>query len=641
MSERYSRLFLLPQNLYAEGSPVLICAGALLKDNLTGKVLAQLKLQNLDAPIKGVTVTVQPLDTVGDPLGAAVQHQYLDLSVPTGVQFGEKQPFFLPNAAARSFTAAVTEVIFADNTVWTDTAGLWTPLAPPKPLSTALEDPALEDQYCLHFGSICHYMPATERGTWCCTCGQRHLTKTEVCSSCGKSAADLFALDLNSLQKELDARLEEEKQQAEEKRQAEEKLQQAEAAAAARAEKTKKTLLTAAPIAAVVIAVLLIVSAVLKKAERTNAYNAAVTLSEEGRIEEAIAAFTALGDYEDSVERLEALEEDRLHLRKYESAHDALKSKDYNKALKMFIELGDYKDSEEMVSECKYRRAEQLLAGETDHEHLAAQAEAYELFCAIKDYKDSQEYIDAFSMRLTSETIKSETGSSNHTYQYNAAGLLASYCVDGVTCSVRQEKLGNWYICEGIRGDGSAEFIYKSPYLPEKDYYEANIKVHGIINWNSIEYKNNIIVVTIEDDDLLHRTITCSLYDDGNYSYQEKGEGDYLMIHHVTINADSNGNFLSTKNTGNGTWDNGDPYTIKETSSHSFDDRGNCVKYNESREISLNGFKSISDTAVTYDIKYNEDGTVASKTTTYDLYSIYFETTSTFSYAPVYCPDKQ
>ena len=47
MSERYSKLFSLPENLYAEGAPVIVSAGNLLKDNQTGKVLAQLKIKNI------------------------------------------------------------------------------------------------------------------------------------------------------------------------------------------------------------------------------------------------------------------------------------------------------------------------------------------------------------------------------------------------------------------------------------------------------------------------------------------------------------------------------------------------------------------------------------------------------------------
>ena len=45
MEERYTRLFSLPENLYSAGAPVMIAAGALLKDNQTGKVLAQLKAE--------------------------------------------------------------------------------------------------------------------------------------------------------------------------------------------------------------------------------------------------------------------------------------------------------------------------------------------------------------------------------------------------------------------------------------------------------------------------------------------------------------------------------------------------------------------------------------------------------------------
>ena len=81
MSERYVKLFALPKNLYTCGSPVVFVAGALLKDNQTGKVLAQLKLQNIGVKsIKAVKVSVRPLDTVGNAIGTAIEYQYLDLN---------------------------------------------------------------------------------------------------------------------------------------------------------------------------------------------------------------------------------------------------------------------------------------------------------------------------------------------------------------------------------------------------------------------------------------------------------------------------------------------------------------------------------------------------------------------------------
>ena len=67
MAERYSRLFSLKENLYSEGSPVVIAAGALLKDNQTGKEL------------EGVS-----------------EYQYLDLNEARDAEFGQKQAITTP-----------------------------------------------------------------------------------------------------------------------------------------------------------------------------------------------------------------------------------------------------------------------------------------------------------------------------------------------------------------------------------------------------------------------------------------------------------------------------------------------------------------------------------------------------------------
>ena len=69
MSERYSRLFSLGENLHTDGLPVVIAAGALLKDNTSGKVLAQIKLRNIsDKTIKSVKVRINAIDTAGSAL---------------------------------------------------------------------------------------------------------------------------------------------------------------------------------------------------------------------------------------------------------------------------------------------------------------------------------------------------------------------------------------------------------------------------------------------------------------------------------------------------------------------------------------------------------------------------------------------
>ena len=93
MSERYARLFALPENLYAVGSPVLIAAGTLLKDTQTGKIIAQLKLKSISAKaIKAVKVKLDLFDTAGNGLAESVVHDYLDLNIARDVEFGQKNP---------------------------------------------------------------------------------------------------------------------------------------------------------------------------------------------------------------------------------------------------------------------------------------------------------------------------------------------------------------------------------------------------------------------------------------------------------------------------------------------------------------------------------------------------------------------
>lgn len=130
MSERYSKLFALSENLHSAGAPVVIAAGALQKDNQTGKVFAQLKIRNIqDKTIKAATVKITPFDTAGKPLGGTIDYQYLDLSAARDVDFGQKTPVMLKEAVTRSFAVSVSEVVFSDNSIWTATNEVWEPLS--------------------------------------------------------------------------------------------------------------------------------------------------------------------------------------------------------------------------------------------------------------------------------------------------------------------------------------------------------------------------------------------------------------------------------------------------------------------------------------------------------------------------------
>lgn len=122
MSERYTRLFSLPENLGLEDCPVVISAGALLKDNVTGDVLAQLKLRNLSPQaVEAVKVKIHAYDTAKAELNGVDTFSYLDLNVPLDGEFGSRTPIPLPDAATRSFTVDILSVTLADGTVYSPT----------------------------------------------------------------------------------------------------------------------------------------------------------------------------------------------------------------------------------------------------------------------------------------------------------------------------------------------------------------------------------------------------------------------------------------------------------------------------------------------------------------------------------------
>ena len=110
MAERYTRLYTLPENLYTEGAPLVIAAGALLKDNQTGKVLAQLKYRSIcSRPIRAIKVLITGYD-MAKAVVCREEHQYLDLEIGRDEYWGSKEAVYLPDRSVRSYSAAVLAV---------------------------------------------------------------------------------------------------------------------------------------------------------------------------------------------------------------------------------------------------------------------------------------------------------------------------------------------------------------------------------------------------------------------------------------------------------------------------------------------------------------------------------------------------
>ena len=186
----------------------------------------------------------------------------------------------------------------------------------------------------------------------------------------------------------------------EERLAAEKKAEEERIAAENAAKKRKKTLSIAIPAAAVCIAAILLVTQVIIP---NSNYNKAKALLDAGQYDEAITAFTALGDYKDSVEQSVAAQDAKAEAERlaeaarieaenaaaYEEAEALFSAGDYDGAITAFKKLGDYRDSknrEEEVQEVKlsslYEQADKLAREGKTYESALA-------FYQIKNYRDS------------------------------------------------------------------------------------------------------------------------------------------------------------------------------------------------------------------------------------------------------------
>lgn len=432
MSERYSRLFTLPENLYAAGSPVVIAAGALLKDSQTGKVIAQLKMRNISKkPIKAAKVSIQPLDTVGNPLGAKIEYQYLDLNAIRGEDFGQKVPVALADATTRSFTVSVEEIIFADNSIWSATGEPWEVLDVPSSLHS-IGDAELIKQFRLKYGNNCKNLPLIEKDLWYCACGELNRQGETECHHCQKAFALLEQIDMDELCKEKDVRVAAEKEQTE--REA--------AAAKAKAKKMGRIAAIVMPLFAVLLAAVVLISNSVKKG---NSYENALSLLNAGQYDEAIAIFTELGEYKDCVNQIENAnaakiksEIEAANANAYLNAKSLLKNGEYDQAIIEFEALGDYQDSKEWALEAKYSRAvaqyEQLKSVDIfevavfvvelniDEELDYWYGDLINFFSEIIDYKDSREKLNQLNDWIALVTYIYETATKYDGVKYLGDG---------------------------------------------------------------------------------------------------------------------------------------------------------------------------------------------------------------------------
>ncbi len=401
MSERYSKVFTLSENLYATGSPIAIEAGALQKDNQTGGILAQIKMKNISVQVvKAVKVKLTLFDVAGNILANGVEQQYLDLRVVRDESFGSKSAIKLKESTTRSFTVNIVEVVFEDGNVWKGTTSTWETLSKQTALITYFNDEELVKQYEIKNGSPCHNVLLEEKDLWYCTCGALNRDNEEKCHKCGKSLKALKELDISALKAEKEKRLEQERILAEEK--AERERQEAEIAeieAEAKRRRSKKIAAIVVPIVCILIVGVVGFIYINNNILIPNGkYNDAVALMDSGKYEEAVALFEELAPYKDS--------SDLYMQAKYEYANQLMGLKEYHDAMNILQQLGTYKDSMELLKSVEIK----LDSFGILYDYILQNGEKYEddyitgraievqkgssfAYCVVKPSKDERVYV--------------------------------------------------------------------------------------------------------------------------------------------------------------------------------------------------------------------------------------------------------
>lgn len=404
MSERFTRLFSLPADLYAEGAPLMVRAGALLKDNPTGRVLAQLKFMSLSADrIKAVTVKISPLDTQDKPLGDSVEYTYLDLNVSYAQEFGSKVPVFLPDSATRGFRVELSKVVFDSNSEWSGEGIVLSSLSRQDVLESVIGEPELRSQFNREFGNSCRYAPRRVLGLKQCACGALDAEGEKYCHSCGAAYEKLLPIDEDALKENLEKYNQEQAEAAER--------------AAAEAAKNKALAIKCLKIGIpIIVAFLIINSIVTSNNKKRQVYETASAFAQKGKYIEAVECFDALGKYKDSKEMaVQAL---------FDYGKANIEKRDYSKVSTAINNLSGRPDSEDevdtlrtMILESKYDDASAYLKSDKLDE-------AKTLFAELGDYKDSAERLSRFGTVDVLTKVKTDTYTD--TYNYDTRGVLMS-----------------------------------------------------------------------------------------------------------------------------------------------------------------------------------------------------------------------
>jgi len=245
---------------------------------------------------------------------------------------------------------------------------------------------------------------------------------------------------------------------------------------------------------------------------KSNDYKEAMELYANEEYDAALAIFTELGDYENSVSMMAKC--------KYAQAQLLMDSGMYEDARVIFEELGDYEDSAENVKECCYQQAVGLVE--------ARQYEAAEAFFAmLGDYKDSEAYANGMGWYLFANYV-SEQGEivpSDLLYEHTGVITVDSGCL----CV----EIGNSsFTAKAVIDPKKTEADLEATFHIKIGYYEIRDKAST--KWNIARYQKGDEIFWDELDHYFSGRDAFGKYTSADYSETLYGESGANLITALT-----------------------------------------------------------------------------------------------------------
>ena len=544
MAERYSRLYSLPEDLYAPGSPLIIAAGALLMDNANRQTVAQLKLRSISSKIiNAVKLLVIGFDAAGAEL-CRQEHVYESLNAARDTLFGAKEAIRLQSAEVCTFTVHLLSVSFSDGSRYLGDGGAGKSLPRQADLNQRLFDKELIRQYRLETGEQSRYVPLETQDLWLCTCGEIN-RKGEACHRCEQTLEHCKeCLNVDRLRENKSLRLNAEAAQnalIESRRRARRRL-------------LRRILYVVIPI--IVIAAL--AAGVYAFTTRRQAiYEEATRLYAEEKYGEAAALFDKVRHYRDADDLAARAKKADAEIASYSRAKKFLENERWDDAYDAFTDLGNYLDSAQLAQESRYRKGLSLIAGESF-------AEARDIFRTLGGYRDSAFIAAHFFDRLLSEEVSLNlecNGPLTTSYRYDSSGRIAektehfsaypgmqdrvyvySYEDNGFY-TVTESQVGKRYDDEGsYLGQGDViSYVYEYEFYPDGSVqYCTGLDANTGDYRSSAAYDEHGSLTSIQNEDGTSYTLI-NEYQGDRLVKQERYNPDAAMVSRTSFEYDENG----------------------------------------------------------------------------------------------------